>query len=190
MPDILTESRDNPEFARVLEISALARGDAFDFELRASPGESEALARLLGLQSLRKLRFAGQLSPLPDGGWTLEAQLGATAVQTCVVTLEPVTTRIDQPVRRRYVASGRQQGRELIVAPDGDDEIEPLADWIDLGLVAVEALALALPAYPRKPDVALADRVYAPAGAEPIEDETVRPFAALAALRGKLGEGA
>jgi hypothetical protein len=47
----------------------------------------------------------------------------------------------------------------------------------------VEALALALPAYPRKPGA----RLEAVAG--PGEDTVVKPFAALAALRDKLGGG-
>ena len=69
-----------------------------------------------------------------------------------------------------------------MVDPDEDDEIEPLGDRIDLGRVAVEALALALPAYPRKPGAELRPRDRR-GGDEP------KPFAALAALRGKAGTG-
>ena len=39
----------------------------------------------------------------------------------------------------------------MVVEADADDEPEPLGERIDLGLVATEALALAMPAYPRKP---------------------------------------
>ena len=66
---------------------------------------------------------------------------------------------------------------------DADDEPEPLGERIDLGLVATEALALAVPAYPRKPGAALAA-----AGAGGRRRARPRPFAALAALRGKLDE--
>ena len=71
--------------------------------------------------------------------------------------------------------------------PDEDDEIEPLGDRIDLGLVATEALALALPAYPRKPGASSGR----PTLGLPATDasDAVKPFAALAALRGKLGSG-
>jgi hypothetical protein len=49
--------------------------------------------------------------------------------------------------------------------------------------VATEALALALPSYPRKPGVTFGG------GAAPADDGETRPFAALAALRGKIGKG-
>ena len=71
--------------------------------------------------------------------------------------------------------------------PEEDDEIEPLAERIDLGLVATEALALALPAYPRKPGAELGPAASAPPGPAPPRTRA-KPFAALAALRGKLGE--
>ena len=79
-------------------------------------------------------------------------------VQSCVVTLDPVTTRIDQPVRRTFLPETAARGPEIVVDPEEDDEIEPLTDRIDLGRVAVEALALALPAYPRKPGATFAGR--------------------------------
>ena len=76
-----------------------------------------------------------------------------------------------------------------MIDPDEDDEIEPLGDRIDLGLVAIEALALALPPYPRKPGATLGPATAAARGAAPLEESALKPFAALAALRGKMGEG-
>ncbi len=128
------------------------------------------------------------LVPLPRGGWRLEARLGATAVQTCVVTLDPVTTRIDQPLTRTWLPGADASTTEIVIAPDEDDEIEPLTDRIDFGLVAIEALALALPAYPRKPGATLAASTAAGRGVAPIDESELKPFAALAALRGKMAE--
>ncbi len=85
-------------------------------------------------------------------------------------------------------AGGAVQPDPLFKWEHGDEEdedIEPLGDRIDLGLVAIEALALALPPYPRKEGAALAETL--PDDAE--ETETVKPFAALAALRDKLDGG-
>jgi uncharacterized metal-binding protein YceD (DUF177 family) len=184
MPELTSRSPDNPEFARVVELRQLRDLDGFDFDIAPTEAEGAALARLLGARAVRKLRFAGRLAPLPRGGWQLDAELGATVVQSCVVTLEPVTTRIDQPVRRRFLPEPDVRAAELVIAPDEDDEIEPLGERIDLGLVATEALALALPAYPRKPGAALG-----PAAAGAGEADEPRPFAALAALRAKLDSG-
>ena len=77
-------------------------------------------------------------------------------VQPCVVTLDPVTTRIDQPLRRIWLPeTGAARRPRSWLAADAEEEPEALGDRIDLGLVATEALALAVPAYPRKPGAAL-----------------------------------
>ena len=183
MPELIPRSPDNPDFARVIEVRALSAVDGFDFDVAPTPTEAAALARLLGAQAVRKLRFAGRLAPLDGGGWGLDGKLGATVVQTCVVTLEPVPTRVDQAVRRRFLPETGFRAAELVVDPDEDDEIEPLAERIDLGLVAIEALALALPAYPRKEGAVLGSAAAGAAG-----EEEPKPFAALAALRGKMGD--
>jgi uncharacterized metal-binding protein YceD (DUF177 family) len=63
-----------------------------------------------------------------------------------------------------------------------DDTVEPLGAIIDTGAVMVEALALALPLYPRAEGAELGDLTVAPPGAEPIA-RAANPFAALSALR-------
>jgi uncharacterized metal-binding protein YceD (DUF177 family) len=183
MPELISHASDNPDFARVLDLRELRDVESFEFEAAPTATEAAALARLLGASAVRKMRFAGRLTPAERGGWQLEGRLGATVVQPCVVTLEPVTTRIDQPVRRTWLPeAGRPAVAEVVLDADVDDEPEPLGERIDLGLVATEALALAMPAYPRKPGAALVS----PADAD--DGERPRPFAALAALRGKLDE--
>jgi uncharacterized metal-binding protein YceD (DUF177 family) len=186
MPEPSPHAPDNPEFARVIALRDLRGEDGFDFDIAPDPREAEAVARLLDARSVRKLRFRGHLAPLGGGGWRLVGELGATVVQSCVVTLEPVTTRVDQPVRRSFLPEAASRGAEILVDPEEDDEIEPLSDRIDLGLVAIEALALALPAYPRKPGAALTGTAAAGDAGTP-DEAAQKPFAALAALRGKLG---
>lgn len=193
MPEIRTHSPDNPDFARVLSVARLRGQSEFAFDLSPDAAEAAALARLMGAQALRKLRFAGRLTAAPDGAWRLEAELGATVVQTCVITLEPVTTRIDVPVARLFVPGAPSDGAEIVIVGDEEDEgdeIEPLGAAIDLGLVATEALALALPAYPRRADARLEDALGAPvAGAAQSDEPEIKPFAGLAALRAKMGDG-
>lgn len=183
MADLISHAEDNPEFARVVQLRQLRDVEDFAFDISPEPEEAAALARLLGARAVRKMRMTGKLARLARAGWRLDATLGATVVQTCVVTLDPVTTRVDQPLHRLFLPDAAPAGAELEVSPDDDDEIEPLGDAIDLGLVATEALALALPPYPRAPGA-----TYRP-GDEPPEDaDAPKPFAALAALRGKLGD--
>lgn len=172
-----------------LRVADLPKGRVHPFELRPGPEALEALARELDIRGLRKLIFAGALHPEGRRDWRLEAHLGATAVQDCVVTLAPVTTRIEEDVARRYLADpGPLPAGDEIEMPE-DDTCEPLGDVIDLGAVLTEALALALPAYPRAQGAPAGDAAVAPEGAEPLRDDDLKPFAGLADLKRKLEGG-
>lgn len=189
MPDIIARSAANPEFPRVIEVQRLRGSEDFLFDIAPTPEEAVALAGLMGARAVRKLRFRGRLTPAPDSAWRLEGELGATVVQTCVVTLEPVTTRIDAPVRRLF-SPHVAPANEIDFEAEEEDEAEPLGPSIDLGLVAIEALALALPAYPRLDGAELGPLARsAPPGAAPLADADLQPFAALAALRARTPEG-
>jgi hypothetical protein len=80
--------------------------------------------------------------------------------QSCVVTLEPVDSLINESFERTYRtghghdSSGRSLAEEDLSTPlADDDDWEPLAgDSIDVGEVAAEELALALDPYPRRKD--------------------------------------
>lgn len=170
-----------------MPVARLSRNAATAFDLAPDAAALELLAGLLGVSRLRKLRFAGQVVPLDGGGWRLEAQLGATVVQPCAVTLAPVTTRIDEPVRRDYLPDLSLPDAAEVEMPD-DTDSEPLPEVIDPGAVLTEALALALPDYPRAPDAELPETVVTEPGRPPMRDADTRPLAGLAALRDKLGK--
>ncbi|SDO69203.1 Uncharacterized ACR, COG1399 [Lutimaribacter pacificus] len=156
------------------------------FELRPTPDENRAIADDLGLSGLRKLSFQGTLEPEGKRDWRLVAHLGATVTQPCVVTLAPVTTRIEEDVTRRYLAAMPGIPDEDEVEMPEDDSIEPLPDMLDLSVVMTEALALALPLYPRAEGAELEETVVTEPGKTPLRDEDTRPFSGLSALRDAL----
>lgn len=168
-----------------LRVADLAQNAPTSFELRPNAPTCAALAAELGLIGLRKLRFAGQIAARGRRDWELTGTLGATVVQPCVVTLDPVTSRIDVDVRRLYVAALPEIEEEEVEMPE-DDTVEPLGSVIDPGAVMAEALALALPLYPRKDGVDLNEAVFSEPGVQPMTDEDARPFAGLANLRDSL----
>jgi uncharacterized metal-binding protein YceD (DUF177 family) len=145
----------------------------------------EAAAAELGLLALRKLRLTGELVPEGREDWRLDARLGATVVQPCVVTLAPVTTRIDVDITRHYSADFVEPEADEAEMPE-DDTTEPLPERLDLSAVMLEALALALPDYPRAEGAELAERQFAGPGVAPMTDEDAKPLAGLAALRDRL----
>lgn len=166
-------------------VADLPQNQPTSFALTPDAGECAALADHLGLLALRKLRFTGEISARGKRDWELTGHLGATVVQPCVVTLEPVTTRIDVPVRRLFVAEMPEPDAAEVEMPE-DDSLEPLGSHIDPAAVMAEALSLALPLYPRKPDAQTGEMVHTEPGKTPMRDEDARPFAGLAGLRDKL----
>ena len=170
-----------------LRLTDSARRRETPFEFVPDAEARAALARRLDVPGIRKLRLTGTLTPRGKADWDLDAELGATVIQDCVVTLTPVTTRIDEPVTRRFRADpGLPDGPGEVEMPE-DDTIEPLPDTLDLSDVAAEALALALPEWPRAEGVEMGPANFAGPGIRPMTDEDARPFAGLAALKGALG---
>lgn len=174
--------------ARILQLSRLNRAIDTDFALDPDAGARKQIAADLGISAVRKLRLHGTLIAESKYDWRLEARLGATVVQECVVTLAPVTTRIDLDIARSY--------RTDLPVPTGDDfempedeTIEDLPQHLSLDALMIEALALALPDYPRAPGVELGQAIFAAPGVAPMTDEDAKPLAGLAALRDKLQEG-
>ena len=112
-------------------------------------------------------------------------RLRAALDQSCVATGEPVPARIDEPFDLLFVPEPKTR--------NADDDIElGEADLdtifhdgavIDLGGAIADTLALSLDPYPRS---AGADTALKEAGV--LTEEDASPFAALAALKSKLGD--
>ncbi len=163
-------------YSHRLRVSQLSPRHGHDFDLVPDAEARARIAQALDLTDLPSVRLAGRIVAAGADGWLLSARLTARVVQPCVVTLGPVETTLEEEVSRRYSPHvADPEGDEVEMA---DDEVEPLGQAIDLGVVLVEALSLALPLYPRAPGAALDD------SAAPAQDaeESRRPFAGLGDL--------
>lgn len=170
----------------VLRVADLSQSRGLILDLVADSTLKAQIAEELGLRALRKLSFRGQLRGIGKRDWELSGELGATAEQSCVVTLDPVTTRIDTPLKRQFLVHMPDMPEEEEVEMPVDETSEPLGEHIDLPRILSEALALALPDYPRKAGAELGQTTFAAPGTAPMSDEDARPFAGLAALKQKL----
>jgi len=171
----------------VLRLADLSKRTPTDVLLTPDAAQRGAVADVLGIPAIRKLRFEGTLSPEGKTDWRLDARLGATVVQECVATLDPVTTRIDEPIVRRYLADLPTPEAGEVEMPE-DDTLEGLPATLDIAAVMIEALALALPPYPRSDAAEVAEFTVTEPGKTPMTQADLRPFAGLAALRGSLGK--
>lgn len=172
---------DRSPFSHPFRVADLAAKKPTRFRLAPTAAERADIAMDLGISDIPTLNLVGELHPIGRRDWELQADLTATVVQPCVVTLVPVTTRIAEKVVRRYLAEMPEPTGDEIEMPE-DDTAEPLTAVIDAGIALTEALALALPLYPRAPGAELGAFQHTGPDAEPLSDETVRPFAGLADL--------
>ncbi|MDB6176506.1 DUF177 domain-containing protein [Paracoccus sp. Z330] len=164
----------NPQRLRVAHLNPRS---ATPFALTPDQATREAIAAELDLKELPKLTFQGEIRAEGGDAWALDGRLRAKVVQPCVITLKPVSTTIDDPVERIFSPHLRPPEEEEIEMPD--EKLEPLGQFIDLSAVMIEALALALPEYPRAKDAMLGDTAI-----EDATPDTRRPFAGLDKLLG------
>lgn len=168
--------------------AALSSRKANRFDFRPNVEGRAAIAVELGLLDLPALRLKGEIRPTGRNDFELVADLTADIVQPCSVTLAPVPSSLTENVRRLYLADWQDPDGDEVEMPE-DDTRDPLPEVIDVATVALEALALALPLYPRAPGAELGEAVYTAPGATPLRDEDLRPFAGLAALKSRLAPG-
>lgn len=170
-----------PEFSRPVRIDTLGEGGR-TIAIEADEAERVALAERFGLISLALL--AADAALRRDGEAIIaEGRIRATVEQACVATGAPVPATIDEPFSLRFVPEGDAEEIELDV--EDCDTIDYTGGAVDLGEAVAETLALSLDPFPRAPD---AEAVLKAAGILSEDEVTTGPFAALKALKDKLGQ--
>ena len=134
------------------------------------------LAKLAGLRDLPRLSAVFDLTPR-GAGVHVAGQVSAHLGQTCVVTLEPIESDLTESIDLVFAPAAQAQPKDLKL---DEEPPELLVDGkIDLGAFATEFLLLGIDPYPRK------------TGAEfalvKVDDAGAHPFAALDALKKRLG---
>jgi uncharacterized metal-binding protein YceD (DUF177 family) len=142
-----------PELSLVVHPSELPAGGR-RYMLEAGPEERAALAARFGLVSIEAFTAEIELDWLPGRDFLrLRGRIRADAVQSCVVTLEPVRAAVDETVDILYAAD--PSGAEAF-DDDMTRDIEFLeGDSLDIGEIAAEEMALMLDPYPRAPGASL-----------------------------------
>ncbi len=184
-------TKPRTEFRRPLPVHDLpVAGRPFGIE--AGPDERVALARRFGIHAVNRLQAVGVVRPEANGRRVrLDGHLSAEVVQTCVVTLEPITVVIDVALERLYgydVMQDFEDGAgEVFLDLTDDLPAEPLTeDILDVGAASAEQLALELDPYPRKPGAVFEG---VPDGARSKQrQEYVGPLASLAGWRKRTDE--
>ena len=158
------------------------RDEGEEHRILADETERRALAVRFDLQGLPSLSAVLQVRRLPHRcAVRVDGVLEAEAWQTCVVTLEPVLSRVEDRFTILFdsAAGADVDGVEVIEAENAED-VEPLeGDTLDLGELVATQLSLALPAYPRAPGAERSAVDEVRAEGSQVEEAKPRPFAGL-----------
>jgi len=152
-------------------------------DLKADEAIRRAIADVGDLREIFAAEASFDVTPKSGGRYEVTGRVRARIAQTCVVTLEPMESEIDEPIVLTFVPPDQIPEMATLVdeaeRSDGDTPDPPEAienGIIDLGRVATDALYLAVDPYPRKPDAVFEPLV------ETVNPED-HPFAALKALQ-------
>ena len=169
------------DFAHRLSLDQIRDGDRLD--LSADAEECAAIAGRLGLLSLDRLEAHAVLS---RDGQKVQAtgRLKAALAQACVATGNSVPAHVDEPFELLFLPEPKvgSADEEFELGENDLDTMFHDGAAIDLGSAIADSLALALDPYPRSPS---AEAALKEAGV--LSEEEAGPFAALAALKAKLG---
>ena len=177
-----------PGFNQTFDLAALGDEDRI-VVLRPGGSECAAVAEWLGVSAVEMLEAEVRLSRKDLNSYRYDARFAADVVQACVVTLQPVHSRLEGAFHRLYQVFPRARRSQPRGSSRGaislSDEEEPETietTLIDIAEPVLEELSLALDPYPRAPGVAFE------APAEQVSPGD-RPFAVLKALKPKLTPG-
>jgi uncharacterized metal-binding protein YceD (DUF177 family) len=142
---------DAPEFSRRVKLARIGT-EPYRQRITASEGERAALARRFDLVSLDRLEAAVELIPKDERTILLRADFDAAFEQRCIVTLDPIGGVLAEGFELLY---GPPEAEEAAAGMVGEDvAFEPLiGDAIDIGEAVAQEFSLALPPFPRSPDI-------------------------------------
>lgn len=144
--------------------------------VEATAEECAALARDFGLPGIQSLSGDYKLNNSAKGVHVTGAVKAAIS-QTCVVTLEPFDSQIEEDVEVDFAEPSGMPPEPPTEMHEYEPPDEIVNGHIDLGALTAEFLALGLDPYPRKPGVDFAYQDPA--------DAKDSPFAALGKLKDK-----
>ena len=142
-----------PEFSRLVPLTRLGL-EPFRQEIAANETERAALARRFDLIALDRLDAVVELARRGADMFLLRASFSAQFVQSCVITLDPVSGAVSEQFTLLYAPPEMEAEAGRTV----EDEVafEPVVgNAIDVGEAVAQQFSLALPPFPRRPDAAL-----------------------------------
>jgi uncharacterized metal-binding protein YceD (DUF177 family) len=171
-----------PEFSRLVPLDTLGAAPR-EVAIEAEEAERAALAARFDLVAVDALSAVAAVARDGDKV-SARGVVRAAVTQKCVASGEPVAAKVEAPFRIEFRPPPQSAAPEEVeLDPAELDVVFYEGDSVDFGEAAAETLSLALDPYPRSPD---ADEKLREAGVK--SEAEAGPFAALAALRDRMGK--
>ncbi|KQV82048.1 DUF177 domain-containing protein [Rhizobium sp. Root1220] len=156
----MKNSRDDVPFSYLVKVGHIS-ANPVEVHVEADKKELEALAKSWNVVSVNDLSADLEIARWKRDGIRVKGKVSAKIVQSCIVTLGPVPSEIDESFEQIFVPENSKLARkpandtgEMVLDPDGPDLPESFSgDTIDVGEVVAEFAALGIDPYPRKAGV-------------------------------------
>jgi uncharacterized metal-binding protein YceD (DUF177 family) len=176
-----------PEFSRPIRVDTLSNAPR-PFNINADEAERAALAKRFGLVRIKRMSAEASLTRSGEEV-RVQGTLTASVIQSCVATDVPVPAEVEEEftILFRPHPEGVSEEEEIELSEGELDVIFYDGAAVDVGEAVAEILSLSLDPYPRSSEAETALRE---AGVKSEEEQRAEssPFAALAALKDKLGK--
>jgi len=155
--------------------------------VRTATGQEAArLGATLDVLSCESLEVSYHIRPITHGRYRAEGRLTAVLEQSCVVTLAPVRSVVEEPIRVEFWPADQlahSSNVDLEHSVLEGEEVEPIENHrLEIGRIVYEIVSAAIDPYPRAEG---AEFVWAEeGGSEAAQRGHSGPFAALAKWKG------
>ena len=167
----------------IISLFELKRARKINFYHNCSAEELSELALMLQVEKIKFFSFKGQITLTNKTTAMLRGSFSTRLIQSCVISLSPVRTKIEKAVTLNYEISKFNKRQKSVSVSPNFDEPEQIYEEVNIGDVMLEALSLEIPLYPKKEGINFTGITITDTGIKPLELTRNNPFVSLKGLK-------
>ena len=167
----------------VIPLKVLRQTKKFTFQYTSNLKELTELTRILKIEELKAFSFHGQFFQLNENDYMLRASFNATLVQLCIISLNPIRTKISNKINQSYSDEDNNQKTNHLLIDHDSIEKEQIKSEINVGDIMLEALSLEIPLYPKKKNAKFEGITVTESEIKPLDQTLNNPFLSLKKLK-------
>ncbi len=145
-------TKDKIELDAILRVDKLPQGGK-ELVINADEGQLKAIADLMQIERVNNFTAKLLITPIREG-FIVNGKLQATITQLSIISLEPITQKIDENLKRLFLfgqEETQKDSSEIFIDIESDDLPDYyLGKEVDFSDFLLEILALAIDPFPKK----------------------------------------